>query len=197
LNAATTSSSAATLTESESISGSFALKKRSGSASLAQSSEIGSQIIGQGNIALQAGQDISARAATLTSGQGSLSLQAGQDIRIEAGNAQLDQTNNSFAKGRGALSGGSTRINSASSSQSTVGSSLSAKSITLDAGRDASVKGSSVIADNNVLIMAGRDVNITAQETAGSSSHFKEVKKSGVMGSGGFGVFIGCNVHIS
>jgi hypothetical protein len=53
------------------------------------------------------------------------------------------------------------------------------------------VDNSSVIADQNVTLLADRNSTIESAQNTAESEAFKSVKKSGIMGSGGVGVFIG------
>jgi filamentous hemagglutinin len=63
--------------------------------------------------------------------------------------------------------------------------------VTLDAGRDITVKGSNIISDKATSLIADRDITITSATSTYRENNFKSVKRSGLMGSGGFGVFIG------
>ncbi|NJS37572.1 MAG: hypothetical protein HC765_16095, partial [Brachymonas sp.] len=112
-------------------------------------------------------------------------------MQIQEGRRDFQFQSKSQASGRGLLGGGSTKLANSTTSSEAIGSTLGGNTIVLDAKRDISIKGSTLIADNNISLLADRDISITAAQNTSSSEAFKEVKKSGLMGSGGFGVFIG------
>ena len=59
--------------------------------------EIGSDIASRGDISIQAGKDVAARAASVQAG-GDLNVQAGQDIKLEAGRAQSHSASSLYIK---------------------------------------------------------------------------------------------------
>lgn len=59
------------------------------------------------------------------------------------------------------------------------------------AGNDVNLKGSNLIATNDIGVVAGNDVNVEAAINIVKETHLREVKKSGLMSSGGFGFTVG------
>ncbi|MCW8167262.1 hypothetical protein D8B22_20935, partial [Verminephrobacter aporrectodeae subsp. tuberculatae] len=66
----------------------------------ARQSEVGTQIQAQGNVRLQAGNDLNARAADVTSTHGALTAIAGNDVNLSAGQAraQIDDARQSRSR---------------------------------------------------------------------------------------------------
>ena len=71
------------------------------------------------------------------------------------------------------------------------GTLLSGDNVAVQAGHNLLVKGSSVVGDNTVALGEDNNIDIVAATNTDSSWHFKEIKKSGLMGSGGIGFTIG------
>lgn len=71
------------------------------------------------------------------------------------------------------------------------GSSIFGDSVNIQAGRDVKISGSEVLAVNDLDITAGNNIDIVAAKNTQDDYHMLKVKKSGVMGGGTFGVFIG------
>ena len=63
--------------------------------------------------------------------------------------------------------------------------------VILESGNDITITGSDVVSDRGTRLDAKNDINIQAADESISETHFKEVKKSGVMGTGGIGFTIG------
>ena len=162
-----------------SLQGTSSGKKASSSIDYQDKKETGSAIEAKGDISLQAGQNINARAATIQSQSGSLALQAGNDINIEEGRRTFSFKSSSEASGKGALGGGSSKLANSTTASQAIGSALGANAISLDAGRDITVKASQVRTTDNkeanlIQISAGRNLFITdATNTAQSNSHMK------------------------
>lgn len=77
------------------------------------------------------------------------------------------------------------------SSDTSQSSDLTGKQVVLITGHNTLIWGSNVVSDNLTQINAGNDVNILAASNSKTTSNFKEVKKSGLMGTGGIGFMIG------
>ena len=163
------------------------------------SQEIGSSITTQGDITLQAGNDISARAANITSENGALQGIAGNAITIEAGEATSNMSAARYKKKSGTFSSKKTTTRDTFNDTSSIGSSLSAETIDLVAGAqvasdgkvtvkqgtgDINIIGSNVVATQEVNLNAGRDISIESAQDTSSESHYKKVKQSGLSSSG-------------
>jgi filamentous hemagglutinin len=155
-----------------------------------QSADVGSQINTQGSLALQAGRDLNAKAATVQAA-GDLTAVAGNNINITAGQ-QTNSSNFGLTTSESDLFSSSSTTERRSGEQSNaVGSNIGGKTVTAVAGNDLGVKGSSVISDVGTRLGAGNNLSIEAAKNTSKSSDFKETKESGLMSSGGVGVTIG------
>ncbi|MDZ4103504.1 MAG: hemagglutinin repeat-containing protein [Hydrogenophaga sp.] len=154
-----------------------------------QSGEVGTQIQGA-SVALQAGQDITARAASVQATQ-TLAVQAGRDVNLSAGEASYQIDHGLFAKSSGVLSSSSTETRTHNSRTDAVGTALGGAQVLIRSGQDINLTGSSAVADERITVTAARDVNVTAAQTRSGHSRFEETKESGVFSEGGMGVTIG------
>ena len=157
---------------------------------LATSQDIGSEITTQGEISLQAGRDITARAANVTS-QGAITVDAARDIKLDAGRATAVNDQARHYTTSGTVSSTTTTTRDLFDQTTSVGTSLSGQSVKANAGRDVNVVGSTVVADGEVSINAERDLKVTSAANTTTENHFKDEKTSGLMSSGGFGVTLG------
>jgi filamentous hemagglutinin len=144
-----------------------------------QSQELGSDIAALGDIHLNAGRDVVARAASVQA-LGDVSVQAGNDIRLEAGRATSESESSLYHKRSGPLSKKTNEEVQRQASDVALGTSFGGANVVMQAGRDIQVKGSEVNAQHLLLLDAGRDVVIASQENHESGSYFKETKQSGV-----------------
>ncbi|WP_332744262.1 hemagglutinin repeat-containing protein, partial [Hydrogenophaga sp.] len=147
-----------------------------------QSREIGTSVQGAGSVSIQAGRDVTARAASVNAGD-DLSVKAGNSITLEAGRSVSESESSLFVQRRGFLSKKSTEELRSSASDVALGSSFSGGNVVLEAGQDIAIKGSSVNAQDLLLLDAGRDVAITSEQNTESGSYFNESKKSGFSAS--------------
>ncbi|MBK9447788.1 MAG: hemagglutinin repeat-containing protein [Betaproteobacteria bacterium] len=153
--------------------------------------ETGSVIESSGDIRLQAGQSVSARAASVTSNQGALVVTAGKDITIEAGEASQHSEAASRTTKSGFLSSKTTPPRDTRSDTTAIASTFSGDSTTLIADRDIAIKGSNVVATNDTTLIATRNLNIEAAAESHNETHYSKTKQSGLFSSGGVGFTIG------
>ncbi len=147
------------------------------------STEVGSQIQAAGKVSLQAGNDLTAKAATVSAG-GALIVTAGRDVNLQAGvsSTRVDEAHRYSSR---SLFSSSTKTTQDSTNQSgSVASSMSGARVTVQAGRDISVQGSAAISDSGTTLTAGNNVSIEAAASSTSTAHRMEQKKSGLFGSG-------------
>jgi filamentous hemagglutinin len=142
-------------------------------------SEVGSAINGGGAVQLVAGNDLTARTATVQA-TGALSLTAGNDLNILAGQSSQSVAQAYHAEGSGFLKSASVTSRTSMSNTQALASNLDGASVTLQAGKDINVVGSNVLSDTATTLAAGGDIKIAAAtETATQSSMFEE-KSSGL-----------------
>jgi filamentous hemagglutinin len=156
------------------------------------SAEIGTSVQAKGDVALHAGRDLIARAATVSSGQGAMTAVADRDIRLEAGNAttQVDEahqhTGRSSALAKKTISTRDTLDQGAA-----VGSTVSGSTVHLQVGRDIRLVGSNAVSDQGTTLVAQNDLSITAATNTSTESHWRDEKKSGIFSGGGLSVTAG------
>ncbi|MBI2308036.1 MAG: hemagglutinin repeat-containing protein, partial [Rhodocyclales bacterium] len=155
------------------------------------SSEVGSSIQTAGDLTLLAGNDLSAKAATVQSG-GAIDAAAGRDLTIAAGEASYASDYYRKSSSRGLFSKKSTTIHNTVDNTTALTSTFSAgDTVTLTAGRDLAVQGSNVASANDTILAAGRDIRIDAATETHSESRYRSEKKSGLSASLASGVSVG------
>ncbi len=137
---------------------------------------------GPGNITLQG--------ATVTA-KGDTSLIASGDVNVLDMQTEHGRYESSYSKSSGLLSSKRTTTLDVGHSSLSEGSIVSGDKVYVQAGQDVNLRGSHVIAQDSATITAKRDVNILAGQDTASAESFKETKKSGIFGNGGFGFTIG------
>ncbi|HIU64096.1 MAG TPA: hemagglutinin repeat-containing protein [Candidatus Avacidaminococcus intestinavium] len=149
-----------------------------------RSTELGTSVQAKGDIKVKAGESVSARAAYLASEDGKIELEAGKDITLEEGYSEASDDYGIKYKESGFLSSKKTTIKDSDSSREAMGTVVSGEEVSLKAGTDFTVKAGTVVANNDVNIEAGGDINVLSAENEYSSGYLKDVKKSGLFGSG-------------
>ncbi|MGK5004087.1 hemagglutinin repeat-containing protein [Janthinobacterium sp. LB2P70] len=155
-----------------------------------KTSEVGSQIMGAGNVNLQAGNDLTARAADVQAG-GILGLAAGNDISLVNGlqNEVSDVASKSTKSGFWNKT--TTIKHDVVDTTTAIGTSLGGSSVTVQAGHDLQVTGSSILSDDATRLLAGNNITIDAATNTVYELHHSSTKKSGFMSSGGIGFSYG------
>ncbi|WNJ81569.1 hemagglutinin repeat-containing protein [Cedecea neteri] len=148
------------------------------------------EIASGGNTTVIAGHDVNSEAAQVTA-RGDIGVGAGHDINLLTATESDYHYDEQTKTKKGFLSKKTTHTINETSSTREAGTLLSGDNVTLKAGNDLLVKGSSVVGDGNVALNAGNNVDIVAATETNTSWHFKETKKSGLMGTGGIGFTIG------
>lgn len=121
---------------------------------------VGSQIAAGGNMAMQAGHDLTVTASSITAGKNA-ALAAGNDLNLNSAT-----TSQNDVKGKR-----ETHSTGLDRTMLTSGGDLA-----LQAGRDLNSQAAGIAADKDVTLQAGRDVNLLAAET-GSGNSYKSGKK--------------------
>ena len=150
----------------------------------ASSAEVGTSIQAVGDVRLSAVNDLTARAATVTSSQGALTAVAGSNLSVTAGVATRDVDEAHKVSGSNSWTHKKTTTTRDTFEQTAVvGSTLSGHTVVLQAGDKAKgsgdllIQGSSVTAQGAAVLSAGRDVTITSAEQATSTNHDSQTVK--------------------
>jgi filamentous hemagglutinin len=72
-----------------------------------------------------------------------------------------------------------------------IGSALSGKTVDITAGKDINVLGSAIVGDDDVSLRAAGGINIGASTSTLTEKHHTQVKESGFLSGGGFGITYG------
>lgn len=151
----------------------------------------GSSIQAQGAVTLQAGNDLNARAAQVTSDRGAVAAGAGHDVNLTTGEANVTLDEAHKVKTKGFLSSKTVTRRDTLDATKTIAITLSGETTTLAVGNDLNVSGSNVVSTTDTGLYAGNDIKVTAAGNSEKSSHFQKTKKSGLFGTGGIGFTIG------
>ena len=147
--------------------------------------ELAAEIRADGNVSIAAGNDLTARAATIESKSGTVSLSAGNDISLTEGRETAEDHYGIRYKESGLLSTKTTTIRTDTESDTAITSKVTGQNVSITAKRDASFTAANIAADNDVNIAAGRNFSAVSAENYSHTENYKEVKKSGIFGSGG------------
>ncbi len=157
--------------------------------------ETGTTLGAAGDIRLEAGQDISLRAASLTSDKGALDLLAGRDITLTAGRDTLSMAE-AHRHTDSSTFGSETSISRQTLARdSSLSTTLSANTVRLQSGQDIAITGSNVASTAGTSLLAGRDVRIEADTDRLQESRYNETRQSGLISSGGIGYTIGSRMQ--
>ncbi|MGL6334149.1 two-partner secretion domain-containing protein [Aeromonas jandaei] len=163
--------------------------RRNGYDSARQREEVGVNLNAD-NIALRAGSDIAMRAANVQA-EGELAATAGRNLLLEAGDAMDYRESYTKESKKRAFSKKTTITHDISEQHMAQATELGGQYVLLKAQQDLAVKGSNVVGDLGATLLAGRDLNIDTVDLLNRELHFRETKRSGLMGSGGIGFTIG------
>jgi filamentous hemagglutinin len=142
-----------------------------------QSSEVGTRIQSAGKLAIAAGNDINARAATLQSGQDT-TLSAGNNVVLQAGQATTTLDSQRHSSESDGISSKTSDTQTQASSASAQASTLSGNNVSVQAGNNLASVGSRFNAQetidvggaNQTLLYATQDVSQSSTTTQSSSS---------------------------
>ncbi|HEY4317198.1 MAG TPA: hemagglutinin repeat-containing protein [Herbaspirillum sp.] len=154
--------------------------------------DIGSMIATVGDLNLQAGHDLNARAAEVVSDAGAIAATAGNDINLRAGSSRADMDESHKTKGSsGWFATKTVRERDRISRTEAQGSAFSGNTVALQSGNDINVAGSDVVSTLDATLAAGRDVNIEAAVDIVDETHVRKEQTSGLFSGGGIGFTIG------
>ncbi|OML06030.1 adhesin [Yersinia pestis subsp. microtus bv. Talassica] len=176
-------------TDSLSVTGGSSSKRHTSSVNLYDETLLGSQLNATGDINLQTVNDITLSASAVQT-DGALKLAAGGGVTLTPPTQQHDEQRNHTGTKKRLLSSTTTPSEEGRSQTLAVGSMLSAGSIDVSS-QNIAVAGSSVVADKDIRLRAQENLTVSTAQQSESGSQLFEQKKSGLMSTGGIGVFIG------
>ena len=167
-----------------------ASKRSSSSLKTYDETVVGTSLQSGQSLTIQSGKDIRLAGSTINVADGSATLAAAGDVTIQAESEQHTYDWQHTGKHSGIVNTTTTAERDHRDAQIARDSTLSADGVTIQSGKDIVVKGSNVVGTNDVTLVAKNNVTIEAATNTQSESHFKEKKKSGLLG-GGIGFTIG------
>nr|WP_258078473.1 hemagglutinin repeat-containing protein [Xanthomonas arboricola] len=151
----------------------------------------GTEFSAGGNLAMQAGNDITLTAATVAAKEGGITLAAGNDVNLLAASEQHDAVQDMTKKKKGTFSSKTTTTHDEWRDNVAVTTTLSGDTVQIAAGNDLLSQGAQVASTGDVVLAAGSNITLDTVQNTHSEEHEKTVKKSGLYGGGGFSVALG------
>ncbi|WP_181143200.1 hemagglutinin repeat-containing protein [Xanthomonas arboricola] len=151
----------------------------------------GTEFNAGGNLAMQAGNDITLTAASAATKEGGITLAAGNDVNLLAASQQHDAVQDMTKKKKGTFSSKTTTTHDEWQDNVAVTTTLSGDTVQIAAGNDLLSQGAQVASTGDVVLAAGNNITLDTVQNTHSEEHKKTVKKSGLYGGGGFSVALG------
>ena len=146
--------------------------------------EVGTTIRSQGDLTLQAGNDLGARAAQIDSTAGAIEASAGNNLSLVAGEATQNWSEARQSTKRGFLSSTTKTNLNETRDTAAVAATFSGNTVDLQAGHDARITGSNVVSDAGTRLIAGNDVVIEAATETHAETRYADKLKTGLFTSG-------------
>ena len=157
-----------------------------------ESTDVGSQLRGNSDIIIKAGNNVTGTATQINSNSGTVGIKAGNSIAFTEGRYTQNLSTATKTTSKDFLSRETTQDRYDMQSDSAISSNIEGDKVIVQAGQDINFTAVNAISDRGTQLSAGRDVNILAAENTSSESSFSQTKKSGLFGaSGGLGFTIG------
>ena len=146
--------------------------------------EIGTQILGDGNVTVAAKNDVNIRQGVINSEHGVTTIAASNDVNIENGNTYSRDQYGLQYKEKGLLSRTVNTIRKDYEHTGVVASTIGGNTIQVGANHDVNVIGSNVLGTGDVAISAGNKVRTNSAEDSSRNDIYQHSKKKGLMGAG-------------
>ena len=145
--------------------------------------DIGSSVTAKGSLSMQSERDISIKAADIRS-EGMTAVKAGRNLTVENGKEIADLEEHHRHKERSLLSSTTTTTHDEVHAVQAQKSIIEGNTVSIEGGKDISLTGSAAASTKETALSAGRNISIHAAEETNKEIHKKQVKKSGLIGSG-------------
>ena len=145
--------------------------------------DIGASVTAKGSLSMQSERDISIKAADIRS-ENMTAVEAGRNLTVENGKEITDLEEHHRHKERSLLSSTTTTTHDEVHAVQAQKSIIEGNTVSIEGGRDISLTGSAVASTKETALSAGRNISIHAAEETNKEIHKKQVKKSGLIGSG-------------
>ena len=145
--------------------------------------DIGSSVTAKGSLTMQSERDTSIKAADIRS-EGMTAVKAGRNLTVENGKEITDLEEHHRHKERSLLSSTTTTTHDEVHAVKAQKSIIEGNTVSIEGGKDISLTGSAAASTKETTLSAGRNISIHAAEETDKEIHKKQVKKSGLIGSG-------------
>ena len=145
--------------------------------------DIGSSVTAKGSLSMQSERDISIKAADIRS-EGMTAVKAGRNLTVENGKEITDLEEHHRHKERSLLSSTTTTTHDEVHAVKAQKSIIEGNTVSMQGGKDIRLTGSAAASTKETTLSAGRNISIHAAEETDKEIHKKQVKKSGLIGSG-------------
>ena len=146
--------------------------------------EIGTQILGDGNVTVAAKHDVNIRQGVINSEHGVTTIAAANNVNIENGNTYSRDQYGLQYKEKGLLSRTVNTIRKDYEHTGVTASTIGGNTIQVGANHDVNVTGSNVLGTGDVAISAGNKVRTNSAEDSSRNDTYQYSKKKGLMGAG-------------
>ena len=145
--------------------------------------DIGASVTAKGSLSMQSERDIFIKAADIRS-EGMTAVEAGRNLTVENGKEITDLEEHHRHKERSLLSSTTTTTHDEVHAVKAQKSIIEGNTVSLQGGKDISLTGSAAASTKETALSGGRNISIHAAEETNKEIHKKQVKKSGLIGSG-------------
>ena len=145
--------------------------------------DIGASVTAKGSLTMQSERDISIKAADIRS-ENMTAVEAGRNLTVENGKEITDLEEHHRHKERSLLSSTTTTTHDEVHAVKAQKSIIEGNTVSMQGGKDISLTGSAAASTKETALSAGRNISIHAAEETDKEIHKKQVKKSGLIGSG-------------
>ncbi|MBO7380636.1 MAG: hemagglutinin repeat-containing protein, partial [Neisseriaceae bacterium] len=154
--------------------------------------EVGSNIQGAGDIKIIANDTLTGTAVNINSQNGTVLLYGENSVDIKEGRQTLDLDEAIKHKESGIVSSKTTSDHIVRHDDEALHSNITGNQVAIQSKGDIDLTGTNAVSDNGTLVYSENgNININAAENRYYSESEHQVKKSGLLGTGGIGITIG------
>lgn len=150
-----------------------------------ESTDVGSQLRGNSDIIIKAGNNVTGTATQINSNSGTVGIKAGNDITFTEGRNTQNLSTATKTTSKDFLSKETTQDRFDSQSDNAITSNIEGNKVAMQAGNDISFTGTNAISDTGTTLSADGDIDILSAKNTESQSSSSQTKKSGLFGTGG------------
>ena len=152
--------------------------------------ELGTTVLGDGDVTIRAGHDVSVRNGVVNSEQGTTTMAAGHDVNVTPGESYSRDEYGIKYKEKSLLSKTVRTLRTDHEHTGVLSSTIGGNAVDMKANHDVSLTGANVLGTKDINITAGHDVRTDSGEERQRDDIYEHSKKTGLM-SAGIGFTIG------